>query len=416
MGYPGRRRDSVRGGGFFPSTGKPLAGTRAVIARRALLLTALFAAPAAWARPRPGALDIRAIERRRLLPQAETLLAAESRTIAAIAAPRSPAGPQDYYSEGDYWWPDPANPGGPYIRRDGRSNPDKFDGHRDALIAFGRTVPALAALWDLTGEPRFAEAAMRHLAAWFVDPETRMNPHLDHAQAIIGVNTGRAIGVIDTLQVVEVARAAALFARRNAPGYAAIRAGVEGWFAAYLDWLTTSPFGTEERDEANNHGSCWLLQASSFAALLGRDDILADARTRLKTIIIPTQIALDGRQPLELARTKPYAYSLFNLDVLAASAWLLGGSELIDWKTPDGRSIGGAIAWMAPFIADKTKWPLPPDVEYWEGFPVRQPNLLFGGLAQKRGDWLELWRRLNPDPAIGEVVRNFPVRQPLLWL
>ena len=387
-----------------------------MIDRRALLLTALLAGPAAWARAQPDALDIRAIERRRLLPQAEALLAAEPRTIAAIPAPRSPAGPQDYYSEGDYWWPDPANPGGAYIRRDGRSNPDKFDGHRDALIVFGRTVPALAALWDLTRESRFADAATRHLHAWFVDPKTRMNPNLDHAQAIIGVNCGRAIGVIDTLQIVEVARAAALFARHGAPGYAAIRAGVEGWFAAYLAWLTTSPFGTEERDEENNHGTCWLLQAASFAALLGRDDILADARARLKSIIIPTQITPDGRQPLELARTKPYAYSLFNLDVLAASAWLLGGAELIGWKTPDGRSIGGAIAWMAPFIADKAKWPLPPDIEHWDGFPVRQPSLLFGGVAQTRDDWLALWRRLDPDPVIGEVVRNFPVRQPLLWL
>ncbi|NYF32804.1 alginate lyase family protein [Sphingopyxis sp. JAI108] len=387
-----------------------------MIARRTLLLATLLAAPAAWARPGAATIDVRAIERRRLLPQAEALLAAEPRTVAAVPAPRSPAGRQDYYSEGDYWWPDPASPGGPYVRRDGRSNPDKFDGHRDALIAFGRTVPALAALWNLTADARFADAAMRHLHAWFVDPKTRMNPNLDHAQAIIGVNSGRAIGVIDTLQIVEVARAATLFARRNAPGYAAIRTDVEDWFASYLGWLTTSPFGIEERDEKNNHGSCWLLQAASFAALLGRADILADARTRLKTIIVPTQIAPDGRQPLELARTKPYAYSLFNLDVLAASAWLLGGGELIGWKTADGRSIAGAIAWMAPYIAGKGKWPRAPDVEYWDGFPVRQPNLLFGGLAQQRGDWLTLWQRLDPDPVVGEVVRNFPVRQPLLWL
>ncbi|HEY0596457.1 alginate lyase family protein [Sphingopyxis sp.] len=387
-----------------------------MITRRSLLMATMLAPAAVWARPRLPAFDIRAIERRRLLPQATRLLAVQPRTIAAIPAPRSPAGRHDYYSEGDYWWPDPANPGGAYIRRDGRSNPDKFDGHRDALIAFGRTVPALAALWELTGERRFADAAMRHLSAWFVTPATRMHPNLNHAQAIIGVNSGRAIGVIDTLQIVEVARAATLFARRDAPGYAAIRAGVEGWFAAYLDWLTTSPFGTTERDERNNHGTCWLLQAASFAALLGRTDVLEDARTRLETIIIPAQIEPDGRQPLELARTKPYAYSLFNLDVLAASAWLLGSGELIGWKTSDGRSIGGAIAWMTPFIADKTEWPLPPDIEYWHGFPVRQPSLLFGGLAQKRSDWLDLWQRLNPDPVIGEVVRNFPVRQPLLWL
>ncbi len=390
-----------------------------MIARRTLILSSLLAAPAAWARARRGAaFNIRAIERRRLAPQAKALLAAAPHTIAAIPALRSPGGRQDYYSEGDYWWPDPANPGGAYIRRDGRSNPDKFDSHRDALMAFGRTVPALAALWNLTGEDRFAAAAMRHLRAWFVDPATRMNPNLDHAQAIIGVNDGRAIGVIDTLQIVEVARAAALFGRLGAPGYGAICAGVEDWFADYLGWLTTSPFGTDERDEKNNHGTCWLLQVASFAALLNDRNVLADARFRLKTIIIPNQIEPDGRQPLELARTKPFAYSLFNLDVLAAAAWLLGEGkgDLIDWKTPDGRSIGAAIGWMAPYIAKKSRWPLAPDVEYWGGFPVRQPSLLFGGVALGRPDWLALWRRLDPDPVIGEVVRNFPVRQPLLWL
>lgn len=387
-----------------------------MIARRTLLLAALLAAPAMQVRGAPAPFDIRTVERRRLLPKANALLAVAPKTIAAVAAPRSPAGPQDYYSEGDYWWPDPANPGGPYMRRDGQSNPDKFEGHRHALIAFGRTVPALAAVWELTGAARYAEAAMRHLHAWFVDPETRMTPNLNHAQAIIGLNTGRAIGVIDTLQIVEVARAAALFGRRDAPGYAAVRAGVEDWFAAYLDWLTTSPFGTAEREEKNNHGTCWLLQAAAFADLTGRADVLDAARTRLKTVIVPTQIAPDGRQPLELARTKPYAYSLFNLDVLAASAWLLGGRDLIGWQTPDGRSIAGAVDFMAPYIADKARWPFAKDIEYWDGFPVRQPSLLFGGLATDRADWIALWQRLNPDPVTAEVVRNFPVRQPLLWL
>ncbi|WP_260580437.1 alginate lyase family protein [Sphingopyxis sp. PET50] len=365
---------------------------------------------------RGGRLDIAAIERARVMPRALALLSAAPRTIAAIPAPRSPGGPHDYYSEGDYWWPDPANPGGPYVRRDGRSNPGKFDGHRDALIAFGRTVPMLAAAWRLSGDARFAAAAMRHLEAWFVDPATRMNPNLNHAQAIIGVNGGRAIGVIDTLQIVEVARAAQCFAEREAPGYAAIRPEVERWFAAYLDWLLTSPFGIEERDQKNNHGTCWLLQAASFAALLGRKQVLEDAETRLKTVVIPTQIEPDGRQPLELARTKPYAYALFNLDVLAATAWLLGEGELVRWKTQDSRSIAAAIDWMAPYIADKTAWPLPPDIEYRDGFPVRQPSLLFGGLAQDRGDWLALWQRLDADPTTAEVVRNFPVRQPVLWL
>lgn len=387
-----------------------------MIARRTLLAAAPllpFAARAGDIGP-----DLHEIERRRVIPQAREMLAGPPRTIAAIPAPRSPAGRQDYYSEGDYWWPDPAKPDGAYIRRDGRSNPDKFDGHRDALIRFGRIVPMLAAAWALTGETSFAAAAIGHLRAWFVDPATRMNPDLQHAQAIIGVNTGRAIGVIDTLQIVEVARAASLFARRNAPGYTAIRKGVEAWFARYLDWLTTSPFGAEERDEKNNHGTCWLLQAAAFAKVVRRADVLDFARERLKAVIIPDQIAPDGRQPLEIARTKPYAYCLFNLDVLAASAWLLsdGNGDLIGWRTPDDRSIGQAIAFMAPFIADKSKWPFARDIEYFDGFPVRHPALLFGARALDRPDWLRIWSSLNPDPAIGEVIRNFPVRQPLLWL
>lgn len=360
--------------------------------------------------------EIDRIERSRLIPQAERLWRTPPRTITAIPAPRSPAGPHNYYSEGDYWWPDPTRPGGPYIRRDGLSNPDKFDGHRDALIAFGRIVPTLAAAWRLTGRARYAEAACRHMAAWLVDPATRMTPHLAHAQAIIGINTGRAIGIIDTLQIVEVARAAALFAHRMAPAYTAIRRGVEDWFAAYLDWLTTSPAGIEERDQKNNHGSCWLLQVAAFAGVVGRTDMRGAMRARLLDIIVPTQIAPDGRQPLELARTKPYGYSLFNLDVLTTSGWLLSGRGGLIAADSHGRSIGEAIAFMATFIADRTRWPFARDVEYFDGWPVRHPSLLFGARALGRSDWQRLWARLDPDPKIGEIVRNFPVRQPMLWI
>lgn len=387
-----------------------------MIDRRTLIaLPGLLAMPSTLL-AMPG-IDVAAIERTRVLPRATALLNAPPRTITSVPAPLSPAGPHDYYSEGDYWWPDPANPNGPYIRRDGRSNPAKFDGHRDALIRFGADMPMLAAAWLLTRDARFAAAAIGHLKAWFVDPATRMNPDLRHAQAIIGVNTGRAIGIIDTLQIVEVARAATLFASLGAPGYARIRPNVERWFAEYLAWLTESAPGQEERDQENNHGTCWLLQVAAFARLVGRDDLLAAMRQRLAETIVPAQIALDGRQPLELARTKPYGYSLFNLDVLAASAWLLSdtrGDQIR--RTSKGRSIAAAIGFMAPYIADRGRWPFARDIEYFEDFPVRHPSLLFGGLALDRPDWLALWRRLDPDPTVAEVVRNFPVRQPMLWI
>ncbi|MFV3126388.1 alginate lyase family protein [Niveispirillum sp. KHB5.9] len=363
----------------------------------------------------PPGLDLAAGERGRVLAAARRYLAEAPTTITDFPAPRSPGSPHDYYSEGDYWWPDPANPGGPYIRRDGYSNPDKFTAHREALIRLSVQLPALAAAFRLTRDVTFAEYAERHLRAWFVAPATRMSPHLNHAQAVIGVNTGRGIGIIDTLHLVEVARATAILRRARAGE--AVYTPTIAWFNAYLTWMTTSANGIDERDQKNNHGTCWALQVAEFARLTGRGAETEQARARIKALI-PGQIAADGSQPLELARTKPYAYCLFNLDVLAACAHILSdlNDDLWHYQGGQGGSIAEALTWMAPFIADKSTWPKPPDVEAWADWPVRQPSLLFGGLALGRADYLTLWHRLDPDPTDAEIIRNYPLRQPILWV
>ena len=64
----------------------------------------------------------------------------------------------------------------------------------------------------------------------------------------------------------------------------------------------------------------------------------------------------------------------------------------------------------------KSKWPKPPDVMYFEEWPVRQPSLLFAGLALGRPEYLTLWKGLEADPKVDEVIRNWPVRQPILWV
>lgn len=141
-------------------------------------------------------------------------------------------------------------------------------------------------------------------------------------------------------------------------------------------------------------------------------------RERFETLHVPGQIAEDGSFPLELRRTKPYGYSLFNLDAMAGICQILStpAGNLWKFETADGRGMRKAMEYMFPFIAEKKKWPKPPDVMFFEEWPVRHASLLFAGLALDKPLYIDLWRQLNPDPTVDETIRNYPIRQPVLWI
>ena len=361
--------------------------------------------------------DLAQYEKPRLVSQADQALHDTPKTIVAARNPRSAGGLHDWSSEGDYWWPDPQHPDGPYIQRDGMTNPANFVAHRELLLDFVRDFDAEAAAYLVTREEKYAAGATAQLRAWFVDPATRMNPNLEYAQAIKGRYVGRATGVIDTLHLAEVARG--IEALRGSKSFTAEDdAAVTKWFSDYLHWLETSPNGIGESKATNNHGTCWVLQAAAFAHLVGDQKTLADCRQRFKTVLLPHQMAPDGSFPQELARTKPYGYSIFNLDVMTALAVLVSTpqEDLVNFTLPDGRSIIKGVAFLAPFIADKSKWPKAPDVMYWNDWPARQPFLIFGALYSGNSSWLKIWEALEPDPKVEEIRRNFPIRQPVLWV
>src|SRR5579884_2248236 len=105
--------------------------------------------------------DLYAIERPRVIKQADQFLHQQPITITAYRSPRSAGGLHDYFSEGDYWWPNPKDPNGPYIRRDGMSNPDNFVAHRRALMRLSVQCPALCAAWLLTKERKLRGSRCR---------------------------------------------------------------------------------------------------------------------------------------------------------------------------------------------------------------------------------------------------------------
>src|SRR2546421_8281160 len=182
--------------------------------------------------------DLRTFERARVLKAANQYLSEKPITVTASSSPRSAGGSHDFFSEADYWWPDPKDPNGPYIQRDGMSNPDNFVEHRRALMRLSVQVPALVAAWKLTKDKRYAAHAAAHLRAWFIDERTRMNPNLQYAQAIHGRTTGRGTGIIDTIHLVEVARA--IEAMRPSGAFSVSEAkAIKQWFADYVQWVTT---------------------------------------------------------------------------------------------------------------------------------------------------------------------------------
>jgi hypothetical protein len=365
---------------------------------------------------RAQGLDLVSFERARVLRIADKLLHEAPVTVTSASSPRSAGGPHDYFSEGDYWWPDPQNPEGPYIQRDGESNPDNFLAHRRALMRLSVQVPALAAAWLVTKDRGYSDHARRHLRAWFRDESTRMTPHLLYSQAIKGRFTGRGTGIIDTVHLVEVARAITVLERgKQLPDEE--QTAFREWFSRYLTWMTTHQYGIDEREARNNHGTCWVMQVAEFARYVGRDDLVAYCRDRYRTVLVPNQIAADGSFPEELRRTKPYGYSLFNLDGMAMCCEILSAPQdnLWTFELADRRGIRTAFAFLVPFIADKKKWTRTPDVMYFDEWPVRQPALFFGGLGLHEPSYIELWKKLNPDPTVEEVVRNYFIRQPVLW-
>jgi len=361
--------------------------------------------------------DYFAKERARVIRLADQYACLKPITVTAESSPRSAGGIHDFYSEGDYWWPDPANPDGPYIQRDGLTNPDNFTAHREAMIRFSQISGALASAYLVTKEDNYVEALAPHLKAWFIDEATKMNPNLRYGQAIKGKVTGRGIGIIDTIQLMEVAKAI-----EAVEGSCVITDSeilqMKAWFGEYLIWITTHPYGIAERDHGNNHSVCWAMQAAVFAHLVGNLEVLEYCKEMYKTVLLPDQMSTTGSFPQEIKRTKPFGYSLFTLDAMATLCQVYASEteNLYDYHTPDGKSLALGISFLYPYVADKDSWPYQKDVMYWDKWPVRHSFLLFGGLAFDQENYIQLWNRLDADFDTPEVIRNMPVRFPLLWV
>ena len=265
----------------------------------------------------------------------------------------------DFMSQAPYFWRDTNSPDGKYIRRDGERNPesnaDSDSGHFQKTCADAHT---LALAYYFSGDEKYAAKAAGLIRVWFLDPETRMNPNFNFGQGIPGETEGRSAGLISARGLVQLVDAIGLIG--NSKSWTADdQKGMTAWFTEWLNWLTTSKIGRGELDAKNNHGSWCEAQAASIALFLGKTDMARNIISQARERRVAKQIEPDGRQPLELARTTSFGYSLFNLRALMELASIGQNLDVDLWhyETKDGRSILKATEFMARYADPKSKWP-----------------------------------------------------------
>lgn len=307
----------------------------------------------------------------------------------------------DYVSLAPYWWPNPNSKNGlPFVRKDGQVNPDRYKIPDDREFTETRNaVHALALGYYLTGNAAYARRAVLLLRRWFLNPATRMNPNLNFAQAVPGMNTGRGTGLIDVREIPLLLDGITLLSSSPAMTRAD-KAGLRKWFSDYLKWLQASRNGQAEADAKNNHGSWYDQQLVGIALFAGDEDTARQVAEAAKTKRIALQIEPDGSQPLELERTKSFSYSVFNLDALMRLAEEADkvGVDLWSYRAPDGGSIRAALDYLVPFATGKKKWTREA-INGVDPSLLAEP-LLLAAMHYKNADYLKLAGQVEKQPDV----------------
>lgn len=275
----------------------------------------------------------------------------------------------EYVSYALYYWPDPANPNGPYKSIDGKKN-EKLRSMDDSgkIAALISTVCGLGRQYKLNRDEKAASRAGEWLRAWFIAPATRMQPHLKYAQIRPGHQTeGDGGGIIDLYRMPDFLDALTALKCSRALTKEEWKQ-VDAWLEQYYAWLTTSRQGRHAHTRKNNHYLFYVAQCANLAHFLGCDrearQWLAEAFANMDRHIAP-----DGSQPEELKRAEPWQYSVYTLRAwayLVRAAERTGDKNYRYRKTPDGASIQKAADYLLPFRATPKAWP-------WKGTKTGTP-------------------------------------------
>jgi len=328
--------------------------------------------------------------------EADSLLTVKPFSVVEKAFTPVSGNKHDYMSQAPYFWYDSSKPNGlPYLRRDGERNPEIYKiTDRTYLGKLDNACRVLALAWYFTANEKYAAKASQLLQTWFLDDATKMNPNLNYGQAVPGINSGRGIGIIETIALTGIADAAGLL--EGSPSWsAANNTALKQWYAQYLQWLLESKNGKEEHAAKNNHGTWYYAQAIDFALFTGNKskaaELVNESRTRLDS-----QLTAEGSQPLELERTNGLGYSTMNLHGWFTVATLAEktGIDMWNYKTGKGVGLRTAFDWLLPYATAEKPWTYQ-QISKYNGKSEFYPLLLQAAAGFKDQKYLAAANRLS---------------------
>ncbi|MBC7948074.1 MAG: alginate lyase family protein [Chitinophagaceae bacterium] len=264
----------------------------------------------------------------------------------------------DYMSLAPYHWPDPSKPNGlPYMRKDGQTNPEVLEyKDKEYMPKLCEAVYTLGLAYYFSGDKGYAEHAAKLVRVWFLDTATRMNPNLNFAQAIKGINTGRGAGLIDSRHFIKLIDGIGLL--QGSKYWTAIdQQSMQHWFSEFLTWMQTSEIGKDEMNAPNNHGAWYDAQRLALALYIGNNElaksIILNARERLDK-----QMDNDGRFPKEMERTISLHYTAFVMNAFFNIASMASNLGMEEWKytSPSGKSLKKGFDRLLPYITGEKEW------------------------------------------------------------
>lgn len=307
----------------------------------------------------------------------------------------------DYMSLGPYFWPNPKTKDGyPYIRRDGKVNPNALiDSDSPRLVRLANALETLALAYYYTNNTKYAQRAVEMIQIWFINDTTKMNPHLKYAQGIPGTVPGRALGILDGRHFVRILDSITLIENSNLLSSKDLEV-IKQWVKDYQNWLLNGEYAYEESHRPNNHGTFYDYQVVGYALYLEQPKKAKELLTNAQYIRLGSHIGSKGQNFHELERTRPLHYSLFDLEAMIGLALYSDHYDDVNfWTfTINQTSLKKAIDYVIKYKNNRDMWLVKNEKV---NFMDLTPTLLVAAQKYQTDEYnkeiLKLWRSKQDD-------------------